>query len=142
MKTITMILFCLPLLAFAREVIIDPYQLERYQSKQADEAKCAEHDRSMQRLACYGNLSDVKYEKEYPGRGSKEYSKKVYSVLTKEQGQVKIDALQALQEKARENVDYEDLQPGEITAGDFLREKWWIYEHVLGKDPERLYIRY
>jgi hypothetical protein len=95
----------------------------------------------MARIKCKRELRK-RILKESPSRGTNEYSKKVYSGLTEEEAKAKIDELQSLQQKARENVDHEDLQPGEITAGQLMTEKWWIYEHVLGLDPQRLYIRY
>ena len=144
MKTIAIILLCLPLTVFAREVIIDPYQLERHQNKEAETERCNAIDISenvFARRKCWRDVN-TKYKVEFPNRGTNEYAKKVYFGLTKEQGKAKIDELQSLQQKARENIDHGDLQPGEITAGQLMAEKWWIYEHVLGLDPQRLYIRY
>ena len=142
MKTIAIILLCLPLTVFAREVIIDPYQLERHESKGAEDDRCDKVDTSKDffaDLACSEEVAE-KYKKEYPGRGTDEYAKKVYSGLTEEEARVKIGELEALQLKARSRrVAKEDIQPGEVHSEAFLVEYMWIYESVLGIDPARIY---
>jgi len=144
MRGFILLVFLFPALAFAREAVIDPYQYQRDQGFSDALLSCEDQTGTENVFVAFKCKGEVrkKYKTDVPKRGSDEYAAQHYSGLTKAQGEEKIKELQAMQQKARENVRREDLQPGEVVAEDFLAEKWWIMEHVLGLDPQRTYIRY
>jgi len=144
MKGFILLVLLFSSLAFAREVVIDPYSLGREESLKKEVDGCKDRYKGQhfsKNFECQDAVRE-KFEAEMPKRGSAEYAAQHYGGLTKEQGEAKIKELQAMQQKAREYVRWDDLQPGEVVAEDFLAEKWWIMEHVLGLDPQRTYIRY
>ncbi|MBW5414822.1 MULTISPECIES: hypothetical protein [Pseudomonas] len=75
--------------------------------------------------AKYRNLAD----QQFPLRGSKAYSEKKYSGLSKPQAEQQLIELKKIYDQA--DMFAVKKKPGELTQSDMEAEGWWIQQNIL-----------